>query len=589
VLAIASLSVLVQAAAAGDDISYEGCVSSDGSGGLCADAPGTPLDGAASVAVSPDGKSVYVTSAGSGTITHFLAAAGGQLTFDGCVSNDGSGGACADAPGSPLTGAAGVAVSPDGRSVYVTGSDSNTIVHFFAGPEGQLTYDGCVSDDGSGGMCVDAPGTPLTGANSVAVSPDGRSVYVTGQSSDDVVHFFAAAGGQLTYDGCVSDDGSGGMCVDAPGTPLTLTEQVAVSPDGRSVYVTSAAANDVVHFFAAAAGQLTYDGCVSNDGSGGMCVDAPGSPLLSADGLAVSPDGRSVYVTAAFSDDVVHFFAAAAGQLTYDGCVSNDGSGGMCADAPGAPFGAATAVAVSPDGKSVYVAAHDASTVTGFVAAPNGGQLTYDDCVSDDGSGGDCADAPGSPLVGAFDVAVSPNGSSLYATAITANDVVHFFRAGGSGSGGATGATGSTGSTGSTGTGTGKPLSLSQLAIAPHAFIPAGPKKPNKHGATVSYQLNLATTVQFAIVKTGPGREQESNGVSRCVAPTKKNRQAAHCLRTSTLATFTQAGHAGANSFHFSGRAKGAKLAPGSYVLAVTPSSGASAGLAAKVGFQINN
>src|SRR5471030_324992 len=111
VLAIASLTGLVQAAIAGSDISYDGCVSSDGSGGLCVDAPGSPLDGASKVAVSPNGKSVYVVSAASGTITHFFVAAGGQLTYDGCISNDGSGGLCVDAPGSPLSEATSVAVS----------------------------------------------------------------------------------------------------------------------------------------------------------------------------------------------------------------------------------------------------------------------------------------------------------------------------------------------------------------------------------------------------------------------------------------------------------------------------------------------
>ncbi|HEX4034079.1 MAG TPA: hypothetical protein VHX66_06520 [Solirubrobacteraceae bacterium] len=41
-------------------------------------------------------------------------------------------------------------------------------------------------------------------------------------------------------------------------------------------------------------GAICYDGCISNDGSGGSCLDAPGTPLANPIGIAVSPDGRSV-------------------------------------------------------------------------------------------------------------------------------------------------------------------------------------------------------------------------------------------------------------------------------------------------------
>ncbi len=50
-----------------------------------------------------------------------------------------------------------------------------------AGAVGELAYDGCVSADGSGATCVDisGAGTPLEAATDVAVGPNGASVYVT--------------------------------------------------------------------------------------------------------------------------------------------------------------------------------------------------------------------------------------------------------------------------------------------------------------------------------------------------------------------------------------------------------------------------
>jgi len=577
-LLLAGLAVAGEAVGATGDLGYDGCVSNDGSGGACADVPGTPLSGAGAIALSPDSKSLYVASLRSGTITHFFAAANGQISYDGCVSNDGSGGLCADAPGSPLTEAEGVAVSPDGKSVYVAseglaGAGAATVTHFFAAPGGQLSYDGCISNDSSVG-CAAAPGSSLIGANAVAVSPDGRSVYVT-TASGAITHFFAAPGGQISYDGCVSNDGSGGLCADAPGTPLSGAESVAVSPDGRSVYVASAASGTITHFFAAAGGQLTYDGCISGDGSGGACAVASPEALGSPTSVAVSPDGKSVYVAAAKPGAVSHFFAAAGGQLTYDGCVSNDGSGGRCANAPGSPFTDATSVAVSPDGTSVYVASPDAGMVSTLAAAP-GGQLTYSGCISADGSGGQCTDAPGTSLNGVTRVAVSPNGNSVYAGSFSGATIIHFFRSGSGSSGGSgSGGSGGGGTSGTT------PAVLSSLAIKPSAFTAGagGPtvvvKPGSRVGAVVSYQLSAAASVSFVVSHAVAGRRQKVNGRTQCVAPTRRNAHAGTCVRVLTVGSFTQAGAAGANSFRFSGRINGARLPVGSgYALTATPAGG---------------
>lgn len=102
-------------------------------------------------------------------------AAPGQIGYDGCLANDGAQN-CGDlfppGAGGPLTGAAGVAVSPDSRSVYVASAFSRSVSHFFrAVPEGQIAFDGCLSSDGAPN-CVDLPPAgpdgPLDGAQAVA-------------------------------------------------------------------------------------------------------------------------------------------------------------------------------------------------------------------------------------------------------------------------------------------------------------------------------------------------------------------------------------------------------------------------------------
>ena len=250
-LAVGAWPALAGSAEAAGQITYDGCLANDASQG-CFDLPFDPLGGASGVAVSPDGKSVYTSSFLSDSVAHlFRGGPDGQISYDGCLANDASQG-CFDLP-FELGGASGVAVSPDGKSVYVTSTEGDSVAHFFrGGPDGQISYDGCVANDASQG-CADIPGSgaPLDGASAVAVSPDGKSVYVASAPSDSVAHFFrSTVGGQISYDSCVANDASQG-CADLPAAPLSVARRVAVSPDSKSVYVASFDSSSVAHFFRA--------------------------------------------------------------------------------------------------------------------------------------------------------------------------------------------------------------------------------------------------------------------------------------------------------------------------------------------------
>ena len=78
-----------------------------------------------------------------------------------------------------MFGMYGVAVSPDGKSVYGTSSDSSVLTFDRDTNTGALAQKpgtaGCVSNDGSGGTC--AVGNGITDRGRVVVSPDGKSVY----------------------------------------------------------------------------------------------------------------------------------------------------------------------------------------------------------------------------------------------------------------------------------------------------------------------------------------------------------------------------------------------------------------------------
>jgi DNA-binding beta-propeller fold protein YncE len=345
-----------------------GCVSEDGTG-PCADGHG--LFGATSVTVSPDGKSVYIASGEGDAVARFNRnATTGAITQPagtaGCVSEDGSG-PCADGHG--LDSPGGVAVSPDGKNVYVSSIFSNAVARFnrntttgaISQPAGPA---GCISETGSG-PCADGHG--LSYPAGVAVSPDGKNVYVASASSRAVTRLNRnTTTGAITQPagaaGCVSEDGTG-PCADGHGlSPFS----VAVSPDGKSVYAASAVPSNGVALFTrdTTTGAITQPagtaGCVSQTGAG-PCVDGRG--LSGAAGVAVSADGTSVYVSSLGSSAVARFDRrTTTGAITQPagvaGCVSEDGTG-PCADGHG--LHSPRSVAVSPDGKSVYVASHSGS------------------------------------------------------------------------------------------------------------------------------------------------------------------------------------------------------------------------------------
>jgi DNA-binding beta-propeller fold protein YncE len=414
-----------------------GCVSQGGAES-CANGHGlmSPFD----VGVSPDGKSVYVASADSNAVARLNRnPTTGALTQPagsaGCVSETGAG-PCAD--GYALKGPLGLAVSADGKSVYVASASSDAVARLDRDPTtGAISQAagsaGCVSETGAG-PCAD--GHALTNPHSVAASADGKSIYVAATGSDAVARLNRnPTTGALTQPagsaGCVSQTGAG-PCAD--GRVLFSAIGVAVSPDGKSVYVASAGSFAVVRLNRnTTTGAITQPadrtGCVSHTG-GGPCIK--GHVLNTPFDVAVSPDGKSVYVASADSDAVARLNRnTTTGAITQPagsaGCVSETGAG-PCVNGQG--LRTPHSVAVSADGKSVYVASlqSDAvahltrNTTTGAITQPAGSA----GCVSETGAG-PCAD--GHALTIPNSVAVSPNGRSVYVASPGSDAVARFLRA----------------------------------------------------------------------------------------------------------------------------------------------------------------
>jgi len=413
-----------------------GCISETGAG-PCAD--GHALNGPWAVAVSPDGKSVYAASYTSNAVVRLNRTSAGAISQpagnSGCVSQDGVG-TCAS--GQALVGAYAVAVSPDGKNVYVASFGSSAVVRFNRNTTtGALTQPGgsagCISETGAG-PCAD--GHALGHPYGMAMSPDGKSLYVTSTDSSAVARINrntttgAISQGPGTA-GCISETGAG-QCANGHG--LKSVYSVGVSPDAKTVYATAQGTNSVARLTRnTTSGALNQPagtaGCVSETGAG-PCADGHG--LVGPTEVAFSPNGKSVYVASYFSHAVARLVRnTTTGAISQPpgtaGCISETGAG-VCADGHGlvGPAG----VAVSPDAKSVYVASFDGSavarlnrnTISGSIAQPAGTA----GCVSDDGSGS-CAD--GHALFRPKSVVVSPDGKNVYAASSSSHAVVRLSRA----------------------------------------------------------------------------------------------------------------------------------------------------------------
>jgi DNA-binding beta-propeller fold protein YncE len=344
----------------------------------------------------------------------------------GCVSENGTG-PCAY--GHALSDAFGVAVSPDGKSVYVASANSDAVVRLNRNTTtGAITQPagaaGCVSNDGTGPCATGFVGSPF----GVAVSPDGKSVYLASYPWYVVRFNRNTTTGALTQPAgpaaCVSVSAADGCTL---GYGLEGAFDVKVSPDGKSVYVAAVSSDRVVRF-----NRNTTTGAITQPtgGAGAISGNALDAPI----GVAVSPDGKSVYVASFLSDAVARFNRNTTnGALTQApgtaGCVAEDPSFTPgCGDGHGldGPHG----VAVSADNKSVYAASFDGDALVRFNRNTTNGAITQPagtaGCVSETGSG-PCAN--GRALDSPSGVTMSPGGKSVYVSSFDSLAVARFNRA----------------------------------------------------------------------------------------------------------------------------------------------------------------
>jgi 6-phosphogluconolactonase (cycloisomerase 2 family) len=230
------------------------------------------LDWAIDAAWSPDSNFVYVIASYSNAVNVFRVTA--QSAFEFVQVEQGE--------GQCFVGARGIAVSPDGKHVYVAADRANALTVLKRDPQtGKLEMHQTLKHG-------EAQAKGLSGAFSVAVSSDGKFVYLSSgrfQGSDAISVFEKQNDGKLEV-------------VDEMFNFTDKLErfvggnEIILSKDGKQAFAVGSKSDSLVAFDRdPKTGKLKQTQFLVDNFRGVGAMLMPG-------GVGVSPDGRFVYVAA---------------------------------------------------------------------------------------------------------------------------------------------------------------------------------------------------------------------------------------------------------------------------------------------------
>jgi hypothetical protein len=357
--------------------------------------PANSDDVATALGVSPDASTVFVTGRSAGSTSSFDYAT---------VAYDASTGHRLwvrryNGPGNDVDVAYALGVSPDGTTVFVTGSsrgstssDDYATVAYNASTGAPLWM-----------MRYNGPGNGFDTAKALGVSPDGSMVFVTGDSVGSTpvpdyatVAYDASTGAQLwvrRYNG--------------PGNDVDVATALGMSPDGSMVFVTGYSVGSTSSFDYAT---VAYDASAGHR-LWGMRYKGPVNGDDVAYALGVSPDASTVFVTGSSigstgSDDyaTVAYDASTGSPLwvrRYNGPANNVDD--------------AYALGVSPNGSTVLVTGGSYGSTSSFDYAT----VAYD-ASTGHGLWVSRYNGPANRTDSASTLGVSPDGSRVFVTGFSA-------------------------------------------------------------------------------------------------------------------------------------------------------------------------
>lgn len=434
-LALLACALLPAAAAAAPgDLVSQSCISKSGGEGCASLAQPEMLTTPVGIAVAPDGTDVYV-GAGAG-IAHFRRAADGSLAYANCVDVDSSAGsrcptaAPADSSGALSANAISVAISPDGKNVYAV-SWADALVWWDRDPEtGDLSWGGCrdgAASSASNGRCGTAttiaggnfPAGALDFSQGIAVTPDGRTIYIADQTGGLLQADRNPATGVATPKACFDSAGVTVGCTALSADVPLASSGLDVAADSSGVYVRSISPPGISHFSRSSGGTTSFASCLASPLPTASCATAAPSPVFAYSGSIGLAAGKLFAYggnNGPPSGTVARFGVAAAGALSFETCATTEAAPGPCTPLPADTAGGSIGrMAIAADGSSVYLP-QGGNTERALTRLT--GSLEFASCLSNTG----VAVCSPAPLAGPFGTSVgttvlSPDGRQLFQTA----------------------------------------------------------------------------------------------------------------------------------------------------------------------------
>lgn len=332
---------------------------------------------------------VETDSATANQVVTYQRAADGSLRTAGTYDTSGKGGVLGDSVVDHTASQGAVAYDARHRVLYAVNAGSDTVT-VFAVDGTRLTRSQVI---GSGGRFP------------VGVAVHGDRVYVLNARDGGSVQGFLSVAGRLVR----VPSWHRSLGLDASATPeFTSTPgQVAVSPDGRQLLVTTKGNTNAVDVFSLGPlGQPGWSPTVNvlpNAVPFAMTFDRSGALVLAEAGPSVvatftlRSDGRLAAIDSKATGQAATCWVAAAGRFVYTGNAGSSSVSGYDVSGAGALTGLGNTAAgmgtvdlvASPDGRDLYVRSGADGTVHAFRVGADGSLSAIGAVSVPDGVGGE--------------------------------------------------------------------------------------------------------------------------------------------------------------------------------------------------------
>lgn len=353
-----SIAVFKQDSVTGD-LSFEQKISN---GDVLSSGTVSGLAGVRDLLVSADGNFLYAAAQIGDSVSVFSLSDGGSaLSLDiiqTLTKNSISG----------LDQAVAMSMDASESSLYIAGARTSTIVYLSRNSGTGLLTLGAQYSNGSGGVQF------MQNPVDLVVDAAGTQVFVVAQNSNSLVVFDRQAAGALTFNGSLTNGSTlNGQLIDG----LEAPQSVRLSNDDTSVYVTGSNSNSLT-VFSRQAGFVSFVQKIENGVGGVSGLVKPATILLTSDGFHLYVANRQSSRIVAFrvaNDNSLSFINQVEG-------LALDGVNGLTEDPVGAFLYTASSGSNSVSGFSRVADSSCPSSGTGdinnvAVNVANGGQLIF--------------------------------------------------------------------------------------------------------------------------------------------------------------------------------------------------------------------